>query len=87
KAGQRLDGIGGFTVYGRIMAAAEAAAMRALPLGLAGSGATLVRDVAVDAVITLDDVELDEGSTLVSLWRLQQSMERTAPPKRAAVAS
>src|SRR5690606_11310306 len=80
KAGQRLDGIGGFTVYGRIMAAAEAAAMRALPLGLAGSGATLVRDVAVDAVITLDDVELDEGSTLVSLWRLQQSMERTAPP-------
>ncbi|MBO8141610.1 MAG: NAD(P)-dependent oxidoreductase [Firmicutes bacterium] len=87
KAGQRLDGIGGFTVYGRIMPAEQARELGALPLGLAGQGTTVVRDVPAETVLTLDDVQMDEASTLVSLWRLQQSMDETGRRPSAAAAS
>ena len=49
-----------------------------LPLGLAAR-ATVVRDVAIDQPLTYDDVELDDGSTILQLRRLQDSLlgERT----------
>jgi predicted homoserine dehydrogenase-like protein len=46
-----------------------------LPLGLAAR-ATVVRDVAVDQPLTHDDVELDEGSTILQLRRLQDQLLR-----------
>ncbi|WP_332699859.1 NAD(P)H-dependent oxidoreductase [Bosea sp. (in: a-proteobacteria)] len=68
KAGETLDGEGGYTVYGKLMPAAASRAAKALPIGLAHH-VKLKRDVAAGAVVTGDDVELDEASQIVSLRR------------------
>jgi predicted homoserine dehydrogenase-like protein len=73
RAGEVIDGIGGTTVYGVTDAAAAAKADGQLPLGLAAK-ATLVRDVAVDQPLRYDDVELHDGSVIVQLRRLQDSL-------------
>ena len=65
KAGEVLDGEGGFTVWGRAMPAAGAADV--LPIGLA-HGVRMKRDVAEDDVLRLEDVELPEDGVL-SLYR------------------
>lgn len=68
KAGEMLDGEGGYTVYGKLMPAAASRAAKALPIGLA-HGVTLKRDVAAGSVVTSTDVALDETSQIVSLRR------------------
>jgi predicted homoserine dehydrogenase-like protein len=73
KPGDRIDGIGGTTVYGVADSAAAVAGGGLLPLGLAAR-ATVVRDVAIDQPLTHDDVELDESSTILQLRRLQDSL-------------
>jgi predicted homoserine dehydrogenase-like protein len=55
-AGETLDGEGGFTVVGRLLAAADSVAARALPIGLA-HGVRVLRPVAAGAVVTLHDVD------------------------------
>lgn len=55
RAGERVDGIGGYTVYGQCENADAARGL--LPMGLA-EGAALTRDVPKDEAIALDDVEL-----------------------------
>jgi len=66
-----LDGEGGFMVYGRLVRAEASLQNAYLPMGLTGN-ARLIRPVAKDAVLTYDDVELDE--TLLS-FTLRKSME------------
>ena len=73
RPGDQIDGIGGTTVYGVADSAAAVAAGQLLPLGLAAR-ATVVRDVAVDEPLTYDDVELDDGSTILQLRRLQDQL-------------
>ena len=68
KAGEMLDGEGGYTVYGKLMPAAASRVAKALPIGLAHH-VKLVRDVAAGAVVTSADVALDEASQIVSLRR------------------
>jgi predicted homoserine dehydrogenase-like protein len=72
KAGERLDGVGGFCTYGLIDNTAAARAMSALPIGLS-DGCTLRRDVAKDSVISFDDVELPHGRMIETLWREQNA--------------
>jgi len=72
KAGERLDGVGGFCAYGLIDNTAAARAMSALPIGLS-DGCTLRRDVAKDSVISFDDVELPHGRMIEPLWREQNA--------------
>ena len=60
KAGEVLDGIGGFTCYGTIDNADVARRENLLPMGLS-QGCRLSRDVALDHAITYDDVVLPEG--------------------------
>lgn len=67
KAGETLDGIGGFMAYGMIENTATARAEHLLPMGLT-DGATLVRDVPIDAAITFDDVRLPAGRLAEELW-------------------
>jgi predicted homoserine dehydrogenase-like protein len=68
--GEKMDVFGGYTFYG-IMDRAEAArGANALPVGLA-PGARLVRSVVCGEIVTWDDVELDEESTVVKLRRQQ----------------
>ncbi|WP_332684669.1 NAD(P)H-dependent oxidoreductase [Bosea sp. (in: a-proteobacteria)] len=68
KAGETLDGEGGYTVYGRLLPAAASRAAKALPIGLAHH-VKLKRDVPAGAVVTAEDVVLDETSQIVSLRR------------------
>jgi predicted homoserine dehydrogenase-like protein len=68
KAGETLDGEGGYTVYGKLMSAAASRTSGALPIGLAHH-VKLKRDVAAGAVVTADDVVLDEASQIVTLRR------------------
>jgi predicted homoserine dehydrogenase-like protein len=42
-------------------------------------GATLIRDVAVDAVLTADDVELRPGTTIAALRQLQDKLLAGVP--------
>ena len=73
RAGEVLDGIGGFTVFGDIENAATARAENLLPIGLS-DGARLLRDLPIDAAICFDDVELLPGRTSERLWREQLAL-------------
>lgn len=70
KRGEKLDGGGGYTVVGLCEKADVARAQNLLPLGLS-SGAKLKQDASKGAAITYDMVELDEGSFILKLRRLQ----------------
>ncbi|HYM74930.1 MAG TPA: SAF domain-containing protein [Candidatus Dormibacteraeota bacterium] len=72
KAGERLDGIGGFCTYGLIDNAVAARGMDALPIALS-DGCVLRRDVAKDAVLSFDDVEIASGGLVAQLWREQNN--------------
>jgi predicted homoserine dehydrogenase-like protein len=68
--GDVLDGIGGTTFYSLIDAYEVAQKERLLPVGLAKS-ARVTRTIKIDEPITLDDVELHEPSTILSLRKMQ----------------
>ncbi len=70
KAGDRLDGIGGFCVYGLIDNTSSARGMDALPIGLS-EGCVLRRDVSKDEVICFDDVAAIPEGIAGTLWREQ----------------
>jgi predicted homoserine dehydrogenase-like protein len=70
KAGERLDGVGGFCAYGLIDNRASARAVNALPIALS-EGCVLIRDVAKDEVVSLDDV-VAQGGLAFDLWQEQQ---------------
>jgi predicted homoserine dehydrogenase-like protein len=73
KAGEILDGEGGYTVVGRLMPAADSLAQGCLPLGLA-HGCRLLKPVAAGQPVTWGDVAIDGGSAAV---RLRREMEET----------
>lgn len=74
KAGEKLDGIGQYTIYGSIEKAEIAAKEKLLPIGLA-EGAVLKTDVPKGEPITYDQVELDYTSMIVHLRALQDRMD------------
>jgi predicted homoserine dehydrogenase-like protein len=81
KAGEILDGEGGYTVVGKLQPAAESLKVGALPLGLA-HGVKLVNAVAAGQAVRWSDVQIDASSEAV---KVRREMEREfAPPQRAA---
>ena len=71
KAGERLDGVGGFCAYGLIDNATTARESAALPMSLS-EGCVLRRDVAKDTTIVVDDVvEPRRDRVVEELWREQ----------------
>lgn len=70
KAGQTLDGLGGYHTYGQTERADVTKKERLLPMGLA-MGCTLVRDVKKDQVLSYDDVKLPEGRLIDQLRKEQ----------------
>ncbi|MGO8927548.1 MAG: NAD(P)H-dependent oxidoreductase [Limisphaerales bacterium] len=70
RAGERLDGIGGFCGYGLIENTGSARAMEALPMALS-EGCVLRRDAAKDEVISFNDVDHPGGRLVDTLWREQ----------------
>ena len=72
KAGETLDGEGGYTVYAKLIPAARSLQLGALPIGLAHH-VKLTRNVAAGEFLTTADVALDENSQVV---RIRRAMER-----------
>ncbi len=72
KAGDILDGEGGYTVYGRLVQAEESLKANYLPMGLTGKTKVL-RPVAKDSLLTYDDVEID--NRLFS-YKLRKMLEK-----------
>ena len=70
KAGETLDGEGGYTVYGKLMPAADSLARGGLPLGLA-HGVKLARAVARGGALTWNDVAAIDSDAA----RLRREME------------
>jgi predicted homoserine dehydrogenase-like protein len=66
KAGETLDGEGGYTVFGKLMRAQQSLATRGLPLGLA-HGLKLLRDVPCGATLSMDDVEAMPASAALQM--------------------
>ena len=72
KAGERLDGIGGFCTYGLVENVVAARTKAALPIGLS-EGCVLLRDVFKDDVLSFADVESPPGRLVETLWREQNA--------------
>ena len=70
-AGEEIDALGGYTVYGEAETAAVAAAGDLLPIGVA-VGARATRAIPKDTVLTYADVTLPEGR-LVDRLRAEQA--------------
>ena len=70
KAGERLDGVGGFCTYGLIENRSAAREMQALPIGLS-DGCVLRRDVAKDDVVSMEDIYPANETLIWKLWREQ----------------
>ena len=70
--GEKIDGIGGYTVYGLIEKRDISSSTGMLPIGLA-EGATLKRSIRKDEILTLDDVEIP-NKLVYDLWRIQQKI-------------
>jgi predicted homoserine dehydrogenase-like protein len=73
KAGEEIDELGGYTVYGEAETAAITAAENLLPLGVA-VGTRLKRDLPKDTAITYADVDLPEGRLVDKLRKEQAEM-------------
>jgi predicted homoserine dehydrogenase-like protein len=71
RAGEMLDGEGGYTVWGKLMPASASLAAGALPIGLAHR-LKLKHDVAHGAVVRWDDVEVDAEDETI---RTRRAME------------
>ena len=71
KAGETLDGEGGYTVYGRLMPASASLQLGGLPIGLA-HGVRITRSVDKEHPLTWDDVAAPDSEAV----RIRREMER-----------
>jgi predicted homoserine dehydrogenase-like protein len=72
KAGEVLDGEGGFTVYGKLMPAAASLRMNALPIGLAHR-LTLKNSIRAGQIVTWNDVDYDATQSAIRIRRLMEA--------------
>lgn len=72
KAGEKLDGEGGFMVYGKLMTAEDSLRIEGLPIGLA-HGVILKRDVAQGQRLSWQDIEYEVTS---QPQKVRKEMER-----------
>ncbi|KMO17792.1 NAD(P)H-dependent oxidoreductase [Methylobacterium platani] len=75
KAGERLDGEGGYTVYGRLMPARDSLAAGGLPIGLA-HGLTLTRPVAAGTPVSWEDVSFAADDPAIRFRREMEEVFR-----------
>jgi predicted homoserine dehydrogenase-like protein len=82
KAGELLDGEGGYTVVGRLVPAADSLTQGCLPLGLA-HGWKVLKPVAAGQPLRWSDVAVDEDTAAVRVRREMEAAFR-APERHAA---
>jgi predicted homoserine dehydrogenase-like protein len=78
RAGETIDGVGGFTVYGLIENTGAARAAGTIPMGLV-EGCVLRRAIARDRVVTADDVKMPPQRLSDRLWAEQRERWGSAP--------
>jgi predicted homoserine dehydrogenase-like protein len=71
--GEKLDGEGGHTVYGRLMPAADSMAISGLPIGLA-HGWVLKRSVKKDQRLSWEDIEYTETAQAVAVRKEMEAI-------------
>ena len=75
KKGEKLDGEGGFTVWGKLIPASTSLNLKALPIGLAND-MFLKKDIDKDKIITWNDVEFDSNDEIISYRHQMESKFR-----------
>ncbi|MFT3961735.1 NAD(P)H-dependent oxidoreductase [Propionivibrio sp.] len=75
KAGEKLDGEGGFTVYGKLMQTADSLRLGALPIGLAHN-MVLKNDVLAGQPVRWCDVDFDPAKQAVGVRREMEALFR-----------
>jgi predicted homoserine dehydrogenase-like protein len=75
KVGEMLDGEGGYTVWGKLMPAADSLRLGGLPIGLARA-VKLVNDIGAGQPVRWRDVVVDESSDVVKIRRNMEAMFR-----------
>lgn len=73
KAGEMLDGEGGFTVWGKLYPASKSLQMGGLPIGLAHN-MKLKRDIAIGQALSWNDVEADESLQAIQIRREMEAV-------------
>ena len=73
KAGEKIDSLGGYTIYGTIERADKARSGKMLPAGLSPN-CLLKRDVRKGEILTYDDVEINDSLTIVQLRKMQDQL-------------
>ncbi len=80
KPGDVLDGEGGYTVFGRLVRAADSVSHKYLPIGL-GRGVKVIRPVAKSSFLTYDDLEMDSNQFSFKIRRqLEEELRATIRP-------
>lgn len=75
KAGEKLDGEGGFTVYGKLMTAEDSLKIEGLPIGLA-HGFVLKRDIKAGQGVSWQDVEYSVKAQAVQVRKEMEAAYR-----------
>ena len=73
KAGEKLDGEGGFCARGRLTTSKHSKENKILPLGLT-DGALVKKDIKKDQIITLNDVELNLPKEVIEAREYQYKL-------------
>ena len=71
KAGERIDGIGGYCVRGVIEKHSDTRKHNHIPIGLVGGASVAKRDIKDGTFLTDDDIAVDETTTVYKLRKLQ----------------
>lgn len=71
KKGERIDGIGGFSVRGSIETHDQFVQNNHVPVGCVSGNAIAKRDIKIGTPLTNDDIDLDTNTMVVKLRQLQ----------------
>jgi predicted homoserine dehydrogenase-like protein len=72
-AGEKFDGIGGYSARGVADRVKDAKRENLVPIGLL-QNAVAKRDLPIDHLVTYDDVDLDETATIYKLRKMQDEL-------------
>jgi predicted homoserine dehydrogenase-like protein len=74
KAGETLDGIGGYSVRGVLETHVDMKVNGHIPIGLISGKVVVKKDIKLGQFLTLDEVELDPSTTVWKLRALQDQL-------------
>ena len=81
QVGEKIDGIGGYCVYGSFEQYAKAKAERLVPIGLINKNTTVRQPLKKGQAITYDDLIFDENSAVYKLRAEQEEFIRLVQSK------